>query len=224
MRRYAHKYGSNPQTCTWATRVEEVEGGNPLGVLPVLRPSPFQHLLGAGLPRLLAATSFFFPICQARSYHWKVEGASVPNAVYFSLPKPQCHNANIVPANVSYGNMLFLKGNSNGCFWVCAELTFPCRHSIKWPMVMRLGMACGLMMTSGLIPSHVNGMSCTYKPWATTQTKLQDLKACGTWLTVTRSEDTTQCPGQAKATRWGTGATGTGHYPWIYQTEMCGLS
>ena len=37
--------------------------------------------------------------------------------------------------------------------------TFPWRHSIKWPMVIREGMAWGLMMTSGEIPSHVNGMS-----------------------------------------------------------------
>ena len=42
-----------------------------------------------------------------------------------------------------------------------ATVTFPWRHSIKWPIVIRLGMAWGLIITSGVIPSHVNGMSCT---------------------------------------------------------------
>ena len=37
--------------------------------------------------------------------------------------------------------------------------TFPWRHSIKCPMVIRLGTAWGLMMMSGVIPSRVNGMS-----------------------------------------------------------------
>jgi len=38
-------------------------------------------------------------------------------------------------------------------------LTFPCRHSIKWPTVIREGMAWGLMIMSGVKPSHVNGIS-----------------------------------------------------------------
>ena len=33
------------------------------------------------------------------------------------------------------------------------------RASIKWPMVMREGMACGLTIMSGVMPSCVKGMS-----------------------------------------------------------------
>ena len=39
------------------------------------------------------------------------------------------------------------------------DLTLPWRHSIKWPMVMREGMAWGLITMSGVMPSDVNGMS-----------------------------------------------------------------
>lgn len=43
--------------------------------------------------------------------------------------------------------------------WCVMIVTFPCRHSIKWPTVILDGMAWGLMMMSGVIPSQVNGMS-----------------------------------------------------------------
>mmetsp|Transcript_9366 Transcript_9366/g.42649 ORF Transcript_9366/g.42649 Transcript_9366/m.42649 type:complete len:201 (-) Transcript_9366:4126-4728(-) len=39
------------------------------------------------------------------------------------------------------------------------DATLPMRHSTSCPMVMRDGMAWGLTMMSGTIPSHVNGMS-----------------------------------------------------------------
>lgn len=39
------------------------------------------------------------------------------------------------------------------------NLTFPWRHSIKWPMVIREGMAWGFMMISGVMPSQVKGIS-----------------------------------------------------------------
>mmetsp|Transcript_7249 Transcript_7249/g.11397 ORF Transcript_7249/g.11397 Transcript_7249/m.11397 type:complete len:201 (+) Transcript_7249:978-1580(+) len=43
------------------------------------------------------------------------------------------------------------------------DATFPIRHSTSCPMVIRDGMACGLTMMSGTMPSHVNGMSsCVY--------------------------------------------------------------
>lgn len=42
---------------------------------------------------------------------------------------------------------------------VMAAPTLPCRHSIRCPTVILDGMACGLMMMSGVIPSQVNGMS-----------------------------------------------------------------
>ena len=35
----------------------------------------------------------------------------------------------------------------------------PMRHSMRWPMVIREGIACGLTMMSGVIPSAVKGMS-----------------------------------------------------------------
>ena len=37
--------------------------------------------------------------------------------------------------------------------------TLESRHSTRCPMVMRQGMAWGLMMRSGTMPSHVKGMS-----------------------------------------------------------------
>ena len=37
--------------------------------------------------------------------------------------------------------------------------TLPAMDSRNCPMVMRLGMACGLMMMSGTMPSSVKGMS-----------------------------------------------------------------
>jgi len=42
------------------------------------------------------------------------------------------------------------------CEWIS---TLPCRHSIRWPTVILDGMAWGLMMMSGVMPSQVNGMS-----------------------------------------------------------------
>ena len=36
----------------------------------------------------------------------------------------------------------------------------PAMLSISIPMVMRDGKACGLMITSGVMPLSVNGMSC----------------------------------------------------------------
>mmetsp|Transcript_17194 Transcript_17194/g.58084 ORF Transcript_17194/g.58084 Transcript_17194/m.58084 type:complete len:242 (+) Transcript_17194:510-1235(+) len=41
--------------------------------------------------------------------------------------------------------------------------TLDCRHSTRCPTVMREGMACGLTMISGVMPSRVQGMSsCRY--------------------------------------------------------------
>lgn len=40
---------------------------------------------------------------------------------------------------------------------------YTCKHSIRCPIVMRLGIAWGFTIKSGDIPSHVNGMSsCLY--------------------------------------------------------------
>ena len=45
----------------------------------------------------------------------------------------------------------------------CSAATLEMRHSIMCPMVMREGMAWGLMMRSGVMPSWLKGMSsCVY--------------------------------------------------------------
>lgn len=38
------------------------------------------------------------------------------------------------------------------------QATFEARHSIKWPMVIHEGIACGFIIKSGVIPSMLNGM------------------------------------------------------------------
>lgn len=43
--------------------------------------------------------------------------------------------------------------------WPPREPTLLSRHSIKWAMVIREGMAWGLMMRSGTMPSAVKGQS-----------------------------------------------------------------
>lgn len=65
------------------------------------------------------------------------------------------------------GNITYVKGVAS---WArpCMAPAFPAMLSTNMPMVMRLGKACGLMMTSGCIPLSLNGMSIAGHFWEQT--------------------------------------------------------
>lgn len=46
----------------------------------------------------------------------------------------------------------------------CSEPLLPAMLSMSMPMVMRDGKACGLMITSGLMPDSLKGMSSCTSP------------------------------------------------------------